>query len=125
MAVQKDVRTASFEAGGTIGQYEPVKLTSANTVIVAAADSDLIVGVSQIDATSGEEVSVAIGGITLMRVGTNGVTLNTTVGLDAADPTEIDTYASGDNDQIVGIAQATGVANDLVPVLLTLNAKTA
>lgn len=125
MTVQKGVEAVSYVAGGTIGQYEPVKLSAANTVIVAAADSDLIVGVSQVDAASGEEVSVAIGGIVKMRVGVNGVTINTSVGLDAADPTEIDTYASGDNDQIIGIAQATGVANDLVPVQLTLNAKTA
>ena len=128
MAVQKGVECISYEAGGTIGQYEPVKRGStANQVVVPTATSDIVVGVSQIDATSGEPISVCSkpGAVVLMRVGSGGVTDGDPVGIDSGDKTEIATITEAGNGstlkQIIGYAEETGVENQLIPVRLTLS----
>ncbi len=123
MAVQKGVSGFSYKAGGTILQYEPVKLgTGANEVIVPTAVTDIIVGVSQIDAVSGGEVSVANEGIVFMRVGSGGVTKGNPVTLDATDKKEIAVLTKGTTSirQLIGYAEATGVENEYIPVRLQL-----
>jgi len=125
MAVQKGVESVSQVAGGAIPKYAPVKLSAANTVVVPTADDDEIVGVAQIDAASGQEVSVAIAGQVIMTAGANGVTLDDLVGLNTADPTKVDTYNAANNDQIIGRAMSTAAAGKPAEVLLSLNSKTA
>lgn len=131
MATQKNavLNAVSFQAGGTIGQFEPVKLTTASgankVVVVPTASTDRVVGVAQIDATSGQAVSVtpiSAGAIVKMRVGSGGVTAGDLVGLDGTDYTEIATLTlSGSGTtlrQVLGEALQTGVSNDYVEVLL-------
>lgn len=126
MAVQKGVLTKSYKAGGTIGKYEPVKLgTNTGEVIVPAADSDLIIGVSMIDAEAGQEVSVAYAGTVKMRVGAAGILKGDKVGLDATDPTEVIAYNSANNDQVIGIAEIAESVDEYTQVALSLNTKTA
>jgi len=123
MAVKKGVSGFSYKAGGTIGQYEPVKLGSgANEVIVPTAVTDIVVGVSQIDAVAGGEISVADKVIVLMRVGSAGVTKGDPITLDSTDKTEIATLTKGTTSirQLIGYAEATGVENEYIPVRLQL-----
>lgn len=123
MAVQKGVSGFSYKAGGTMGKYEPVKLgTGDNEVIVPTAVTDIIVGVTQIDAVAGDEVSVADKGVVLMRVGSGGITKGNAVTLDSTDKTEIAVLTKGNTStrQLIGYAEATGVENEYIPVRLQL-----
>jgi hypothetical protein len=128
MAVMKGVHTVSYEAGGTIGQYEPVKLgTSSNTVVVPTATTDWVDGVAMIDATSGKPVSVAKtpGEVVLMRVGSGGVIKGDLCGLDSTDKTEIATITENGGGstlkQVVVRAEETGIENQLISCTLVLS----
>ncbi len=123
MAVMKGVKGVSYKAGGTIGQYEPVKLgTDANTVIVPTAVTDRITGVAMIDAETGENVSVATSGIVFMRVGASGVTKGDALTLDSTDKKEVATLTKGNTStrQLIGYAEETGVENQIIGVNLQL-----
>lgn len=130
MAVQKGVQSVSFQSGGAIAQYIPVKLDSAsnlNKVLAVTAATDKVVGFSQLDATENQEIPIATSGIVYARVGSGGVTKNDYVLLDGSDPTEVATYTplatsstGGTRRQIIGTAQESGVENDIIPILLDM-----
>jgi hypothetical protein len=120
----------SVKAGGTIGQYEPLKLSTEDTandglvVVVATAITDTVIGWSLNDATSGDGLDMAIpnsGAIVPARVGSGGVTQGNNVGLDGTDKTEVAalTLAAGGGTirQCLGQVLRTGVSNDLVPLI--------
>lgn len=132
MTIQKGVNPLSYSAGGTISQYEPVKMgTTDNTVIRVSATSDIPIGVAQLDADSNKNVPVETrpGAVVKMRVGSGGVSGGNSVGIDSTDKTEIAaltldysgttrTFRYG----IVDAASGTSFAeNELAPIRLTLD----
>lgn len=128
MAIMKNVtkNSESWKAGGIIGIYEPVKLgASDGEVIIPTADDDLIIGVSLIDAVAGESVGVVSEGVVLMRIGATPPAVNDLVGLDATDPTEITTFNTLNNSQVVGICVSTGAENEYAKIKLFMDNKTA
>lgn len=60
----------SFTAGGTIGQYVAVKGngTTANSIVVGAAEGDVCIGVSLNSAVDGEQVKIQTVPGTLVKV---------------------------------------------------------
>lgn len=131
MTIQKGVNPLSYVSGGVIGQYEPVKMgTAANTVIVPTAVTDIVVGVSQLDAVSGANVPVETrpGTVVKMRVGSGTVTGGNAVTIDATDFREIATLTKAGAGttlrQLIGYVEApsskTYAENTYAPVRLAL-----
>jgi len=128
MAVRRANNTVSFKAGGAIGKNNAVKLdtsvTTGNSVIVAAANTDKIIGFSLMDAASGKEVPVAIiSQSVIMKAGSGGVTINDWVVLDATYPaTKVITFTQvktgGTQRQVLGIAMHSAVEGADVEVMM-------
>jgi hypothetical protein len=107
--------TKSYVAGGAIIPNSCVKFSADGTVVQSAAASDLTIGatVPQLSVVSGERVDVIHDGIADMVCG-GTVTRGTSVTSDAAGKI---VNASAGN-RAVGIALLSGVAGDIVPVLV-------
>lgn len=109
-----------FDASGVIVQYAAVKLLDAMTVQAVAAEGDLWIGIAQVPVSAaeilqGKGAQVAMEGISLVKVGTGGVTFGTIVVSDGAGLA----VATNTGGRPLGIALVTGVAGDLIPVRLT------
>lgn len=104
----------SYTAGGAIAANTIVKFGATDTTVVpAAAATDLSIGVSDLAASSGQMVDCIMDGIAMVKAAgsiTRGqpVTANASGQAIAATP--------GAGVRIVGIALASGVSGDLVPV---------
>lgn len=110
----------NFVAGAAIVGNTIVKHGAADdTFITAAAATDLLIGVAarDFDAALGERIDILVQGIAPVKLGgavTRGspVTSNATgLGVAAAP-------AAGANVRIIGFAMQSGVANDVIDVLL-------
>ena len=115
-----DILSLGFNAAAAITKFAAVKMSDADTVTPVTAEGDLILGVSQFGVTAaeiaqGKGASVRVSGISLVKVGTGGVTVDTIVVSDAAGLA----VASNTGARPLGVCLATGVAGDYVPVLLT------
>lgn len=105
------------KAGAAVAAYRVVRLGNAdNTVIVATAATQPIIGVTGRSTASkaGDTVEVAINGVGKVQLGgnvTRGALL--TAGTDGRAAA---TNTAGN--RVVGIALASGKANDIVDVLL-------
>ncbi len=109
----------SVKAGAAITAFTIAKFGSDdNTMIPAAANSDLLVGIFQHDAASGAEVRIMLGGISRVKLGTGGITRGALVTSDGTGQGIALSGAAGTNVQAIGIAMASGSAGDIVPVLL-------
>lgn len=113
------VLTKTFNAGGAIPAYSWVKFGADDrTVVVAAAATDAIIGLStSLPAASGERVDVILAGIgeaVLAGNVTRGglVTSNSAGACVAAAP------SAGANNRVGGTAFASGVSGDVIPVLV-------
>jgi hypothetical protein len=113
------ILTKAFTAGGAIPAFSIVKFGADDrTVVVGAAVSDFLIGVStSLPAASGERVDVYLAGsaeVVLAGTVTRGdyVTSNAAGAGVAAAP------AAGTNNRVIGIALASGVSGDVIPVLL-------
>jgi len=109
-----------FDAAAAITQYTAVKLSANQTVTPVTAEGDLWIGIAQFGVTAGEILegkgaTVWLMGTSLIKVGTGGITLGTQVVMDASGQA----VASNSGGRPLGIALNTGVAGDLIPVLLT------
>jgi len=126
MSVAKCIKTIPYEAGGVVNQWSPVKLgTGDNQVIVPTAQSDICVGVAVNDSlASGYGVDVAIQGVVLAKVGTGGWVKGEKLGL-GSDFVSLITYNPSTHEQVIGIAEEAGSANDVKAVRLLLQVKTA
>lgn len=109
----------SMETGGAVPANSLVKFSADYTVVVAAATTDLIIGVSSdIAAASGDRCDVILSGVANVVLGGTvargePVTADTGgVGIKAAP-------AAGVNARIVGYAMISGVSGDIIPVLLS------
>lgn len=108
----------AYTAGEAITKHRILQFSADDTVTMADATDDLMIGVStDVDAASGDTLDVVHSGVALIEAGdavtrgqwqtsgTDGVCL------DISDPEET----------AIGIALRSGVAGDLVPVLILPN----
>lgn len=109
----------TFVAGAALNANQLVKFgVDDNTVIPAAAATDSIVGATgAIAANSGDMVDVTLIGVEEASCGGN-VTRGDLVTSDANGTVVTAAPAAGSNARIVGIAMASGVAGDIIGVLL-------
>lgn len=109
-----------YDAGAAITKYQAVKMGADDmSVIQCAAEGDVWVGIPQFDVTAGEILegkgaTVWLLGVSLVRVGTGGVTRGTIGVMDATGQV----VASNTGARPLGVVLVTGIAGDLVPVLL-------
>lgn len=119
MAGPNYVLDKGFEAGGAFGKYLFVKETTAEKVVIASAQGETVLGVSQEtisagDATNGRIAAVRLFGITRVIAGDtfSGVMTPVTTGADArAEPA-----AAGD--KVVGFNLQTAVDGDHMDMVL-------
>lgn len=115
----------AYNAGAQISPYTIVKFSAnEDEVIPGAAATDLLLGVSvaTITVPSGQRVDVIHEGIAQVVLGGavtrgNEITSNATGQGVAAAP------GAGANNRIIGIALKSGVANDVIPVIISLGIK--
>lgn len=110
------ILTKSYLAGGAIVPNRCVKFSASGTVVLSAAAADLSIGVTrpQITGASGDRMDVVLGGIADTVCG-DVVTRGTVVTSDVNGA--IVNAAAGN--RAVGIALESGVAGDIVPVLVS------
>lgn len=109
----------AFVAGGAIAVNRLVKFgADDNTVVVATAATDPVIGVSDDahDAATGDRCDVFLCGIADVKLGVGGITRGLLIGSDA---TGQGVAVSTIGNRSVGVALMTGVAGDIVPVLLS------
>lgn len=111
----------TYVAGGAIGANCYVKFgADDNTVVAAAAATDAIIGANDnIPRVLGDRVDVLHVGIADVKLGTGGITRGAEVTSDATGQG----VAAASTNRIGGIALTSGVANDIVPVLLQFGTK--
>lgn len=110
----------SFSAGGAITAFRLVKLSAAETVVLAAAATDFIIGVAnEVAAASGERQDVVLSGVAFVEAGA-AFALGATITADASGRGIVAAPAAGTNNRIVGIAlEAAAAAGDVVRVLVS------
>ncbi len=117
MAGPNVLLTKTFIAGGTIAKNVMVKFdTAADTVIAAAAATDLVMGVSEHAAVAGERIEVALVGIAEIKAG-GAVTQGDFVVADSAGEA-VAMAAAATIKMAAGQAMATAADGDIIPVLL-------
>ena len=106
-------------AGGVIAQYHILKMgADDNHLIESAAATDQHIGVAQHAAAAAEDdIRVQLDGITNLKLG-GTVTRGDRITSDANGKGVTAAPAAGTNNPIVGIAFASGVLDDLIPMLL-------
>jgi len=109
----------SVKAGAAVTAFTIAKFGSDDdTMLPAAANTDLLAGVFQHAADSGAEVRVMLTGISRLKLGSGGITRGALVTSDASGQGVALSGAAGTNVQAIGIALASGAAGDIVPVLI-------
>lgn len=117
--------------GATSGLEKSVKCTAAvaaftlakfgaddDTMSTGVAATDNVVGVFQhATVVAGEEVRVMLGGISRVKLG-GTVARGDLIGSDASGQGVAVAPAAGTNNRIVGIALASGVSGDIIPMLI-------
>lgn len=120
MAGRTDGLIKSFKASGAIPARSLVKfVTDDNTVTVATAATDAIIGVSgELAAADAERVDIHLSGLAEVRYGgavTRGVSLLTAA---AGGEAVAAAPASGVNNRVIGVAMASGADDDIAVVLI-------
>ncbi len=119
-AGKTEERVKKFTAGATITLGDIVKFGSDDdTVVPAAAATDLLIGVALHDAANTAEVTVQMGGIADVKAG-GTVARGDLITSDAAG---LGVVAAATN-RFVGFATKSGVVNDIVPVLISVGMHT-
>lgn len=111
----------TYVAGGAIAANCFVKFgADDNTVVAAAAATDAIIGVNDnIARVTGDRTDVIHIGIADVKLGTGGITRGAEVTSDATGQG----VAGASTNRIGGVALTSGVAGDIVPVLVQLATK--
>jgi hypothetical protein len=103
-------------AGAAIAANRFVKFgVDDNTVVVAAAATDMIVGVSEetFDAATGERIDITKFGMQYVKLGAGGAVRGQPLTSDATGQAVV---ASVTGNRIGGYAEASGVAGDVIAV---------
>jgi len=104
----------NYTAVGAIGANLIVKKSSDNTVELASAASDFMIGVStNVPAANGEPCDVIHFGIALVTAG--GIVNRGNMVTANADSKAI---VAADGERVIGVALATAATNDLIPILI-------
>lgn len=105
----------TLQAAGTISPYRLCKFSTTDTTVVqATAATDALIGVSgQVGAASGEAIDITMVGVGEVTLGGN-VTRGNSVTADS-DGCAV---AASDGNSVAGIALKSGVADDVIPILL-------
>lgn len=119
--------TKQFIAEAAISPNTLVKFGSTDDFVAqAVAATDSVIGVFEgfgaNGAAAGERVDVVLAGIADVKIG-GAVTRGGEVTANASGQAVASTPAAGSNNRIAGIALASAVANDIVPVLLAPSVK--
>jgi len=88
---------------------------AADGSVVEANAGELCIGIRQDSPYTGDAMSVAIGGISLLKIGSGGITRGAKI---KSDNDGQGVASTADRENIVGIALASGSEGDLVPVLV-------
>lgn len=114
----------AFNAGGAIVSNTLVKFgADDNTVVAAAAATDSIIGAVGLvappgsNAASGDRVDVQISGIADVKAG-GAITRGDLLTADASGYVVAAAPGAGVNNRTIGVALASAVANDIIPVHL-------
>lgn len=113
----------AYKAGAQIAPYTIVKWDAVDfQVITAAAATDKIAGVSvpNVTAPVGQRVDVIKSGIAQVVLG-GVVTRGDPITSNATGQGVLAAPAAGVNNRIVGYAEKSGVANDIIPVLMNID----
>jgi hypothetical protein len=130
MSVMKNVIATSRRCGqSSLAQYVPViRGTDPEEVISPAADSDIVEGITLLDARwDGEEVPICKqpGSTVLATAGAGGWTKGMILGLDGANLARLKQYAAADHEIIVAVAEEAKSEGELGSCTLLLQRKTA
>ena len=113
--VEKSVKCAAAVTAFTVAKLG----ADDDTLAVAAAVSDSLVGIFQhATQNAGEEVRVMVIGISRAKCGET-ITRGQKLTVDASGQVVAAAPATGVNNHIIGLAMASGVSGDIVPVLLS------
>ena len=109
--------TAGADLSAESNRYKIVKLSAANTVVLAAADTDVFFGTLERGAISGQPVHVQIAGMAKVRAGA-AITAGARVSSDAAGKAKTGAVA----DMILGTAVETAAADtEIIWVKLSMS----
>jgi len=115
----------SFLGSAAMLPYTVVKFgADDNTVSPATAVGDLLIGVineighTAADVTNGSLCSITVSGIAELKLG-GTVTRGQRLTINASGQGVNAAPAAGSNNQIIGLALKSGVAGDIIPVLLS------
>ena len=112
--IEKSVKAGAAITGFTIGKFG----ADDDTMVPGAASTDELIGIFQHDALSGAEVRVMLEGISRLKLGTGGITRGQLLTSDGTGQGVALAGAAGTNVSVIGRAMASGVAGDIIPVLL-------
>jgi len=118
MGITQGVLVKGYSAGAAITARKIVKFGAAdNTVIQATAATDLLLGVAQpdLDTASGDTCDVHLAGIVEVKAG-GTIARGDMVTSDANGDAVATTTAAN---RVLGIAEVSGVANDIITVILS------
>lgn len=120
MAGLSPLLTKGFRAGAAVPRRRIVKFGADNvSVLIGAAATDLLLGISaEIDADAGQPCDIHLQGIASVEFGGN-VTRGDLLTSDANGRAVAVAPAAGANVRSIGIALASGVANDIGPCLIS------
>lgn len=110
------ILTKSYVAGGAIGPNRVVKFSASGTVVLSAAAADLSIGVTrpQITGATGDRMDVVLEGIADTICG--GVVTRGNAVTSDANGAIVNAVAGNRG---IGVALESGVAGDIVPVLIS------
>ncbi len=109
----------NFTAGAAIPAYRLVQFSAADTVILAAAATNVLMGVNDdVAPASGERTDIIMAGICLIEAGA-AFAINARITSDATGRAVAAAPATGVNNNCIGYAMEAAVAaGDLIRVLI-------
>lgn len=110
----------NMTAGAAINAFRLVKFSAAETVVLAAAATDSIIGVcNEVAPAINERCDIVVEGIAFVEAGA-AVALGTPVTADASGRGVTAAPAAGVNNRVIGLAmEAASAAGDVIRVLLS------
>ncbi len=119
MAGPNTLLTKTFNAGGAITKYRLLKIGAADDAVIEAVGVTApIVGVSSETVASGDRIDVDMAGLLEVELG-GTVARGDYLTATAAGKAVKAAPAAGANNDVAGVAMASGVIGDIINVLMT------
>lgn len=106
-----------YKTGAAVGAYRFVKFSAADTVVQAAASTDLIIGASDLAGASGDTIDVAFDGIHKLILG-GTVARGKKLTADSDGKAVEAAPSTGVNAQTGALALQSGVSGDIIDALI-------